>query len=91
MDPQNTHKKTILTHQIPTRKNFGVTKYLRKKKFWTHEIPTKARWHDGTKPTRPTIALEPRNVAHSFITQPAFTCSNVTIETLEQGVQYVQS
>ena len=23
--------------------------------------------------------------------QPAFTCSNLTIETLEQGVKYVQS
>ena len=25
------------------------------------------------------------------ITQPAVTCSNLTIETLEQGVKYVQS
>ena len=24
-------------------------------------------------------------------TQPAFTCSTLTIETLEQGVKYVQS
>ena len=24
-------------------------------------------------------------------TQPAITCSNLTIETLEQGVKYVQS
>ena len=27
----------------------------------------------------------------AFITQPAFTCSNLMIETLEQGVNYVQS
>ena len=26
-----------------------------------------------------------------FITQPAITCSKLTIETLEQGVKYVQS
>ena len=26
-----------------------------------------------------------------LITQPAFTCPNLTIETLEQGVKYVQS
>ena len=26
-----------------------------------------------------------------FLSQPAFTCSKLTIETLEQGVQYVQS
>ena len=25
------------------------------------------------------------------VTQPAFTCSKLTIETLEQGVKYVQS
>ena len=24
-------------------------------------------------------------------TQPAFTCSKLTIETLEQGVKYIQS
>ena len=33
------------------------------------------------------VALFRSNVA----TQPAFTCSNLTIETLEQGVKYVQS
>ena len=27
----------------------------------------------------------------NVVTQPAFTCSNLTIETLEQGVKYVQS
>ena len=27
----------------------------------------------------------------SAITQPAFTCSKLTIEILEQGVKYVQS
>ena len=26
-----------------------------------------------------------------FATQPAFTCSKLTVETLEQGVKYVQS
>ena len=25
------------------------------------------------------------------VTQPAFTCTKLTIETLEQGVKYVQS
>ena len=28
---------------------------------------------------------------HKRSTQPAFTCSKLTIETLEQGVKYVQS
>ena len=27
----------------------------------------------------------------NVVIQPAFTCSNLTIETLEQGVKYVQS
>ena len=27
----------------------------------------------------------------SYVSQPAFTCSKLTIETLEQGVKYVQS
>ena len=30
-------------------------------------------------------------VSQNFITQPAFTCPKLTIETLEQGVKYVQS
>ena len=28
---------------------------------------------------------------HTIISQPANTCSNLTIETLEQGMKYVQS
>ena len=27
----------------------------------------------------------------TYIVQPAFTCSKLTIETLEQGMKYVQS
>ena len=34
------------------------------------------------------IIYKRNNVA---ITQPAITCSKLTIETLEQGVKYVQS
>ena len=30
----------MLTPEIPTRKNFGPTKYPREK-FWTYEIPTR--------------------------------------------------
>ena len=50
MDPLNIHEKTFRTHEIPTRKNLGPTKYPREKisdprntqgkKFETHEIPT---------------------------------------------------
>ena len=78
LDPRNTTKK-IETCQIP--KNLGLRKYPREKMwgsrnthnkiFWTNKIPTrkifgltKTRWQDGT---RPTIAGDPRNLAHSFL------------------------
>ena len=35
-----------------------------------------------------TSAIITKNRDHS---QPAFTCSNLTTETLEEGVKYVQS
>ena len=31
------------------------------------------------------------NSSYNSYTQPAITCSKLTIETLEQGVKYVQS
>ena len=71
-----TQKEKFGTHEIPTRKQLGATKYPRKKiweprnthkkKFVTHEIPTKTRWQDATKPTRPTITRCRRNLVHSF-------------------------
>ena len=75
-DPWNTQEKKFRIHEHP-RKNFGTIEYQREKSpdsrnthektFWTHEIPKKAQWHDGTKPTRPTTARDPQNLAHSFI------------------------
>ena len=53
---------------------------IREKKFWTHEIPTKAR--DRTKTTRPTIARDPRNLAHSEKTRKQTYCKN-TGESLD--------
>ena len=32
-----------------------------------------------------------KQILLDYITQPAFTCSKLTIETVEQGVKYVQS
>ena len=51
-DLQKTHDKKFWTLKIPMMK------------FWDHEIPTNVRWHDDTKPTRPMIARDPRNLAH---------------------------
>ena len=56
------------TRAITLEKKFEPTKYPREmisdsrniheKNFWTQKTPTKARWLDGTKPTRLTIARE---------------------------------
>ena len=61
LHPQKYPREKIWTHEISTRKNFGPRN--------THEKsygPTKARWHDATKPTRPTMAGDPRNLPHSL-------------------------
>ena len=75
-ESQNQPREKNWTPKIPTRKSFGPTKHLREKildlrnthekKFETHETPTKARWHDATRPMRPTMLREPLNLAHSF-------------------------
>ena len=36
------------------------------------------------------VLSTPLNVIQ-ILTQPVFTCSKVTIKTLEQGVKYIQS
>ena len=66
-----THEKKFGTYEIPTRKNLGPMKYPREKILDPRNPyekifgPTKARWHDGTRPTRLTMARDPRNLAHS--------------------------
>ena len=57
---------------MPTRKKVSDLQNLHEKKFWTYEIPTiknfgpaKSQWHDGSRPTRTTMARDPRNLAHS--------------------------
>ena len=51
LDPRNTHEKKFTTYEIPTRRNFG---------------PRMAQWHDDTRPTKPTMAEDPRNLTHSL-------------------------
>ena len=55
-----TPTKKIVDQQISTRKNFGPRKYP-PESFG----PMKARWHGGTRPMRPTMARDSRNLAHS--------------------------
>ena len=59
-----THERKLWSNEIPMRKNLGPTK-SHDKILWTHEISTETRWHDSTRPTRPTMARDPRDLAHS--------------------------
>ena len=73
-----THKiptRKVLNPQNNHENNFGLTKYPHEKIldprntdekiFCTHDIPTKAQWRDGTRPTKPMMAPDLRNLAHS--------------------------
>ena len=53
--------------------NYPREKYLdprntHEKTFRTHKKPSKAQCYDGTRPTRPTMASDSLNLAHSLIT-----------------------
>ena len=65
LDPQNTHDKNFVLTKYPQEKIFDPQN-THEKKLCTHEIPTKTRWHDGTKITRPTMACDTQNLAHSL-------------------------
>ena len=45
----------------------------------------------GMKWIKTDISITQSNSINWFLSQPAFTCSKLAIETLEQGVKYVQS
>ena len=54
LNPQNALEQKFWTHEMPTRKNFGPTKYLREK-----ISDPRPHWHDGTRPTRTTTVPRP--------------------------------
>ena len=54
-NPRNTDEKNCDLRNTP------------KKIFLILETPTTAQWHDSTRPTRPTIVCDPRNLAHSNV------------------------
>ena len=75
--PTKYPREKLWTHKVPTRKKFGPTNTHEKildprntheKKFWAQEITTSARWHDGIRPTRPTITRDSQNLTHSRLT-----------------------
>ena len=52
-------QENIETHKMPTIKYFGPTKYPQEKLSGPQR-------HDGTRSTRPTMARDPQNLAHSI-------------------------
>ena len=44
-------------------KKFWTQRNTHVKKFWTHQLPTKVRRYDISRPTRPTMARDLRNLA----------------------------
>ena len=75
LDPRNIHEKNIWTDEKPTKNIFLDPRSTNERNIWTHKIPTrkyfgltKAQWHDNTRPTRPKIARNPLNLAHSTYT-----------------------
>ena len=68
-----THERKFRTHEIPTRKNLGPTKYpgesflgprnTHEQKFWPHEIPTSRNFGLTKYPRRHdgAMALNPRD------------------------------
>ena len=70
--PKNTHEKNFWTHELLTIKNLGLSNTHEKKSLKPLKYPGKtnlhpqnARRHSGTKPTKPTIARDPRNIAQT--------------------------
>ena len=59
LDQWNTHEKKILTHEIPTRKKFWPTKYLRKRNFGPTKYPREKNF--DPRNTYEKEILEPRN------------------------------
>ena len=64
---RNIHEKKFWTHEIPTRKNFGLTKYPWEK-IWTHEISTRKNFGLTNYP-REKIS-DPRNTHKKKILDP---------------------
>ena len=54
-------------------------------KYFSEHICRQLKNHQHRLRSKTGISLE------NILTQPAIACSKLTIETLEQGVKYVQS
>ena len=69
LNPQNALEQKFWTHEMPTRKNFGPTKYLREKISDPRNTHHKKFSHIGMMardPREPRQCLDPRNLALSL-------------------------
>ena len=64
------------------RQKISGTRNTHKKIFSTNEMPTRAQWHDSTRPTRPTMAHDPRNLAHSLKLLALLNIKNIRLDIL---------
>ena len=61
LDPRNnTLEKKLGSTKYPRKKTLNPRK-THEKKFWSHK-DTVPRWHGGTRPTRPTMTRDTRNI-----------------------------
>ena len=91
INSNDTFRKNVTYGNIKSHQKSGSHPLSRKHNFGK---TTRGGWVTLT-PNIFRVNIISRLIAFmsSFIilTQPAFTCSKLTIETLEQGVKYVQS
>ena len=73
--------------KIPDIRWNGPSWIAENKKNW----PDQPILSESKQSEKETKIIKNIHMITRFITQPAFTCSKLTIETLEQGVKYVQS
>ena len=83
---QSLHGYYILANRLWQLRQFALSSHLMKKMLllWC----SFSRLQIYEKSAKPMKYLKNRNY-HLALTQPAFTCSKLTVETLGQGVKYV--
>ena len=86
---QNNNERTsVKSPTIPYHKNKTYPTNCTVQKTLVAPLPTT---YGGDDPKRNVNNISTYTFTKSQVTQPAITCSKLTIETLEQGVKYVQS
>ena len=69
--------------------NYKTSTHTRLSSISYAEIPRYTEWQFNQKLIQ--NIFHERTYTHAYISHPVITCSKLTIETMEQGVTYVQS